>query len=110
LAERAKIAWSGASMPASQLRPGAIVTLDELDAPCQSQSWGDWLAALKKLDQTWFAPLDEALAKGAFTHIDLVLPDAQRVVTLHVARRPPLLRWLPQPRQNWNSWWLHPVS
>lgn len=110
LAERAKVAWSGASMPASQLKPGAIVTLDELDAPQQSQNWGDWLLALKKLDETWFAPLDQALAKGTFSHIDLVLPDAQRVVTLRIARRSPMLRWLPQRRQKWNTWWLHPES
>lgn len=109
LAERETIAWAGTSMPASQLRGAAVVTLDQLDAPNRAQAWGDWLAALAELERQWFAPLATALAKETLTQIDLILPDAARTVSLTLKRRAPWLRWLPSPRQNWNSWW-HPES
>jgi hypothetical protein len=110
LAERAKIAWSGSSTPASQVRTDTAVLLDALELPCRAQAWGDWLAALTRLDTDWFAPLDAALLNGDLSAIDLVFPDRERIVTLRLAARAKALRWLPQPKQDWTRWWLHPES
>ena len=110
LAERAKIAWSGSSTPASQIKTDAAILLDALELPCRAQAWGDWLAALARLDADWFAPLDAALLNGSIQAIDLVFPDVERHVTLRLTARPKALRWLPQPKQDWTRWWLHPES
>lgn len=108
LAERASIAWSGTSTPVSQLRADTAVLLDALEIPCRAQAWGDWLVALKKMDADWFAPLDAALLAGTYSHIDLVIPNIDRTITLRVSPRAKLLRWLPQPKQEWTRWWLPP--
>ncbi|NYE22669.1 hypothetical protein [Pigmentiphaga litoralis] len=110
LAERAKLAWSGSSTPASQIKTDAAILLDALELPCRAQAWGDWLAALTRLDADWFAPLDAALLDGSIQAIDLVFPDVERHVTLRLTARPKALRWLPQPKQDWTRWWLHPES
>jgi hypothetical protein len=108
LAQRSGIAHSDTGIDPATVKDGDIVVLEDLDAPGRTQGWGDWMEALRRLERDWLAPLASSLANGHLSAIRLVLTDRQRIVTLHIGRRPALLRWLPRPKKDWKHWWLPP--
>jgi hypothetical protein len=110
LARRSDMAYSSTTTDPATVKDGDVVVLEDLDAPSRTQGWGDWMEALRRLERNWLAPLAKSLANGHLSAIRLVLTDRQRIVTLHIGRRPALLRWLPRPKKDWKHWWLPPES
>ncbi|MDX3905673.1 MAG: hypothetical protein QHC78_08290 [Pigmentiphaga sp.] len=106
LAERDGLGWTSAAAAKADALPGALVELPDLSLPERTDDWRAWLDAAARLERDWFRPVDEALQKGQLRQLTLVLPGRERLVTLHIERRPALLRWLPRTRHDWKRWWL----
>lgn len=82
--------------------------IDDFIEPARSGEWDRWLDALAALE-TRLPAISQALKQGRLHHLRLVLPAADRILTLDLVPRPWWLRWLPQPHKNWKSWW-NPAS
>lgn len=56
-----------------QQKPGeALLVLDALLGPALQNDWGNWLSAMQTLEETWFAPLLDALKSGTIDALSLV--------------------------------------
>lgn len=63
-----------------------LVELDPFSAPFIEQDWARWNAALKTLEETWFAPALQALTDGSLARLELTLCGDTGSVTLGVTR------------------------
>ena len=106
LAERDGLPWRPADAAQPDALPGALAELPGLALPERTDDWRAWLDAAARLERHWFVPVDAALRAGGLRRLILVLPGRERLVTLHIDRRPALLRWLPPTRHDWKRWWL----
>jgi hypothetical protein len=63
-----------------------LVELDPFSAPFIEQDWARWNAALKTLEDAWFAPALDALSSGSLKRLRLTLCGDTGSVTLSVTR------------------------
>lgn len=88
---------------------GAQVITD-LDAAHRAGDWATWLDALVHLDRARIAPLAGSDKSALPAHpTELLLLGEDRRVRLTLKPRSGLLKWLPAPKHDWNTWWSRPV-
>ncbi|WP_459614305.1 hypothetical protein [Bordetella sp. 2513F-2] len=99
----------GGARPWAYRADGQAEVWTELDAAHRAGDWAAWLEALARLDRQRLQPLARAGGLPAGP-VELLLLGADRRVRLTLKPRAGLLRWLPAPKRDWNTWWSHPVS
>ncbi|WP_144633562.1 hypothetical protein [Bordetella genomosp. 13] len=102
--------YGGAAPWAMQPSAGGVHVIADLDAAHRAGDWAAWLDALARVDQARIAPL-AGPAKSALPAqpTELLLLGEDRRVRLTLKPRTGLLKWLPAPKHDWNTWWSRPV-
>lgn len=57
----------------------ALLVLEDLVQPALSSDWGAWIAAFMRLENDWFAPLQECLKSGKMEALSLILTNDTRL-------------------------------
>ncbi|MDO9215848.1 MAG: hypothetical protein Q7U14_01165, partial [Lacisediminimonas sp.] len=78
---------SQASLPALIAAGGrSLAVVDSMTPAALSGDWHQWINAMQATEQTWFAPLLEALRSGKIDRATLVLSDSTRLLQLQCSR------------------------
>lgn len=81
----------------------------ELNGAHRAGDWASWLDALARLDAAHIEPLATGKSGLPARPAELLLLGEDRRVRLTLKPRAGLLKWLPAPKHDWNTWWSRPV-
>ncbi|SAI71767.1 Uncharacterized protein conserved in bacteria [Bordetella ansorpii] len=96
--------------PIQQPAPDDAQLITDLDAAHRAGDWATWLDALSGLDRARIAPLAGSEKSPLPAQpTELLLLGEDRRVRLTLKPRTGLLKWLPAPKHDWNTWWSRPV-